>query len=61
MLVENELKELKKLSEKSVLVFFSIFVTASRFDGGDVFQAYLIFPPVHRYIKIITNTKYISE
>ena len=31
------------------------------FDGGDSFQAYLILQPVRRYIKIITNTKYISE
>ena len=30
-------------------------------DGGDGFQAYLIFQPVHRYIEIVTNTKYISE
>ena len=29
--------------------------------GGDGFQDYLIFQPVHRYIKIITSTKYISE
>ena len=31
------------------------------FDRGDGFQAYLIFQPVHKYIKIIANTKYISE
>ena len=31
------------------------------FDQGDGFQAYLIFQPVHKYIKIIANTKYISE
>ena len=30
-------------------------------DGGDGFQAYLIFQPVHRYVKIIANTKYIPE
>ena len=61
LLVENGLKELKKLSEKSALVMCYIFITTSRFDGGDGFQDYLIFQPVHRYIKIITNTKYISE
>ena len=61
LLVENVLKELKKLSEKSALVMCYIFITTSRFDGGDGFQDYLIFQPVHRYIKIITNTKYISE
>ena len=31
------------------------------FDQGDGFQAYLIFQPLHKYIKIIANTKYISE
>ena len=31
------------------------------FDRGDGFQAYLIFQPVHKNIKIIANTKYISE
>ena len=30
------------------------------FDAEDGNQAYLIFQPVHRYIKIIANTKYIS-
>ena len=31
------------------------------FDGGDGFQAYIICQPVHRYFKIIANTKYITE
>ena len=31
------------------------------FDEGDGSQRYLIFQPVHRYFKIIANTKYISE
>ena len=31
------------------------------FDGGDGFQVYLIFQSVHKYIKIIANTRYISE
>ena len=31
------------------------------FDGRDGFQAYLIFQPVHKYIKIIANTRLISE
>ena len=29
------------------------------FDGGDSFQAYLIFQPVYKYFKTITNTDYI--
>ena len=31
------------------------------FDGGDGSQAYLIFQSVHKYVKIIANTKYTSE
>ena len=31
------------------------------FDGADGSQAYLIFQSVHKYIKIIANTIYISE
>ena len=61
LLLENELKKLKKMSEKPTLGIFSVFITTSRFDREDGFQAYLIFQPVHRYIKIITNTKYVSE
>ena len=30
------------------------------FEGGDGYQAYLIFQPVHKYIKVIANTKLIS-
>ena len=31
------------------------------FDGGHGSQVYLIFQPVHKYIKIIANTRQISE
>ena len=31
------------------------------FDGGDGFQSYIICQSVHRYFKIIANTKYITE
>ena len=31
------------------------------FDGGDGSQAYLVFQLMHKYIKTIANTKYISE
>ena len=31
------------------------------FDGEDGFQAYLIFQPVNKYFKFITNTNYISS
>ena len=31
------------------------------FDGEDGYQAYLIFQPVYRYFKTITNTNYISS
>ena len=31
------------------------------FDEWDGFKVYLIFQPIHKYIKIIANTKHISE
>ena len=31
------------------------------FDGGAGSQAFLVFQPMHKYIKTIANTKYISE
>ena len=33
----------------------------SMFDRKDGFQAYLIFQPVYKYFKFITNTNYISS
>ena len=52
--IKNELKE----SIKNIL---PIFLRNILFDRGDGSQAYLIFQPLHRYVKIIANTKYISE
>ena len=34
---------------------------SAMFDGEDGFQAYLIFQPVYRYFKTITNTNYFSS
>ena len=34
---------------------------SSMFNGEDGFQAYLIFQPVYKYFKSITNTNYISS
>ena len=52
--IKNELEK----ATKNLLLFFlgNIFCGA-----GDGSQAYLIFQPLHRYVKIIANTKYISE
>ena len=38
-----------------------LFLGNKIFDGGDGFQVCLIFQPIHEYIKIIANTRYISE
>ena len=59
--IENKLKELEKYSAKSDSIILSFLVTIYRFNSKDGAQAYLIFQPVLRYIKIITITKYISE
>ena len=52
--IENALKKLIKN--------LASFLSENIFLGGsDGSQAYLIFQPVHKYIKIIANTKLISE
>ena len=52
--IKNELEK----ATKNLLLFF----LGNTFCGaGDGSQAYLIFQPLHRYVKIIANTKYISE
>ena len=45
----------------SIKDILSIFGGNIAFDGRDGYQAYLIFEPVHRYFKTITNAKYICE
>ena len=44
------------LLEKNLYI---IFVENIMFDGEDVSQAYLVFQPVYRYFKTVTNTNYI--
>ena len=52
--IENEFKKSKR--NLVFVILENIF-----FDGVNGSQAYLIFQPVHGYVKIITSTKYISE
>ena len=52
MSIENELKKLKTFD-------LGYFVGRSYFEE-DGAQNYLVFQPIYRYFKIITNTKYIS-
>ena len=62
-IVENKTKnksiehELKRSNKNFVFFILGNIL----FDGGDGSQAYLVFQPLHRYVKIIANTKYISE
>ena len=53
LLVENELNKLKTFDS-------SYFIGKSHFEEDGV-QNYLVFQPIVRYFKIITNTKYISS
>ena len=52
--IKNELKE-------TIKYLLPIFLRNILFDRGVGSQAYLTFQPLHRYVKIIANTKYISE
>ena len=53
LFVENELRKLKTFD-------WSYFIGKSHLEG-DGTQNYLVFQPIHRYFKVIANTKYISE
>ena len=49
--------DLKEVAIGTLLLFSANLM----FDGEDGFQAYLIFQPVYKYFKFITNTNYISS
>ena len=51
--IENELKKLKTF-------YSSYFVGKSHFEEDDT-QNYLVFQPLNKYFKVITNTDYISS
>ena len=53
LLVENELNKLKTFDS-------SYFIGKSRFEG-DGTQNYLVFQPMTKYFKVISNTDYISS
>ena len=53
LLVENEFKKLKAFD-------LSYYIGKSHIEEDGV-QNYLVFQPIVRYFKIITNTKYISS
>ena len=53
MLVENELKKLKTFDS-------SYFIGKNHFEE-DGTQNYLVFQPINKYFKVITNTDYASS
>ena len=53
LLVENELNKLKTFDS-------SYFISKSHFEE-DGFQNYLVFQPIKKYFKLITNTDYVSS
>ena len=53
MLLENELNKLKTFDS-------SYFIGKSHFEE-DGTQNYLVFQPINKYFKVITNTDYISS
>ena len=54
MSIENALKKLIK--NLAFIISANLF-----FGGSDGSQAYLLFQPVHKKIKIIVNTKLVSQ
>ena len=53
LLVENELNKLKTFDS-------SYFIGKSHFEE-DGTQNYLVFQPINKYFKVITNTDYVSS
>ena len=53
LVVENELNKLKTFDS-------SYFIGKSHFEE-DCTQNYLVFQPMYRYFKVITNTDYVSS
>ena len=53
LLVENELKKLKTFD-------LGYFIAKSHFEEDDA-QNYLIFQPLYKYFKVISNTDYVSS
>ena len=53
LLVENELNKLKKFDS-------SYFIGNSHFEE-DGTQNYLVFQPINKYFKVITNTDYVPS
>ena len=53
LLVENELKKLKTFNS-------SYFIGKSHFEENGT-QNYLVFQPINKYFKVITNTDYVSS
>ena len=59
-IVKNKNEVVKNILEVKKVVAL-LLIGNMMFDSGDGSQAYLVFQPVHKYIKIIATTKYISE
>ena len=59
-IAKNKNEVVKNILEPKKVVAL-LLIGSMMFDSGDRSQNYLVFQPVHKYIKIIANTKYISE
>ena len=63
--IDTKVSNLDGKIEKNILdtttVIRLLLWGSSMFNGEDGFQAYLIFQPVYKYFKSITNTNYISS
>ena len=53
-------KNKNELEDRSIDIIL-FYLGSLMFDGNDGYQFYLIFQPVYKYFKTITNTDYISS
>ena len=59
--LDGKITENKNKLEKAALGIILFSLGKTMFDGEDGSQAHLVFQPVYRYFKFITNTNYISS
>ena len=55
--LDGKIAKNESIRKKILLLFLGNII----FDGEDGSQAYLIFQPVYRYFKKVSNTNYISS
>ena len=57
--LDGKIDKINSDAKNAIEKFFSIFLGSTLFDSEGGSQTYLIFQPVYRCFKMVTNTNYI--